>query len=793
MQATATHPDSPARPPAQDFRALQRPVQAYLAGVTGLGLAILVHAVLHVPTDRLTPFFGLLFASLLTSTVKVPLPLAHGGSTLSLSYIVNFIAILYLGPYAAVPIAVVTAWSQCTFKVRRPNPDYQTLFSMAALGVTAAASGWAYQLALPRMSGFEVGAAIVAATVYFLLNTALVATAVGLSTDQRLPGVWTKNFLWSSPTYFLGAMIATLAVIVARGGGAMWAATLTIPAYLSYRSYKAYSDRISEEQRQVREMSDQQLDVIEALTSAIEAKDGSSPRHKELMQTYAEGLAESIGLSPEEVRAVRTAALLHDVGNLAVPEHILSKPDRLTAAEYDRVKIHSRVGADILKSVRFSHPVSPLILAHHERWDGRGYPLGLKGANIPIGARVLSVVDCFTAMLSDRPYRPARTYAEAIATLREIAGSTLDPDLVDRFIRELPALEAKLQAAQGPSRVTTDPAGPLSHDGALEDIAVAHREERAVHEMAQALSSALNPADVVALVSSRLVSLVPFTSSAVFLCDEESGLYHCKHASGADAGQIGAVTASTLEGLETKLSSISTRRRSGGTPRAQSVVVEPLGLDGRVIGALVFHRSDADVYTADHRRLVTRIASQAAPVIANAVRFEQAHEQSLTDPLTGLSNRRAIERQLAHELSRAGRDADPVTVLLFDLDGFKGINDVFGHQAGDRALQTVAQYLSAGLRDYDTCARYGGDEFVITMGNCDAAQGAQRMQAIQDGLARLAFEPEPGRRAALSISAGAATFPSDGISPETLLAVADSRMYQDKSRRLAGAARGASL
>jgi diguanylate cyclase (GGDEF)-like protein len=763
-------------------------MQAYLAGVVAVGLAVLGYALLHIPSGRLAPILGLLLASILTSTIKVSLPLARGGSTLSLSYVLNFVALLYLGPYAVVPIAVATAWSQCTFRVRHPNPPYQTLFSMAALGLTAFAAGWAYQLALPWMSGSDVGAAVVAATAYFLLNTMLVAAAVGLSTGQRLASVWTKDFLWSGPTYFLGALIAAIGVAATRGGGAVWAVALAIPAYLSYQSYKVYSDRISDEQRQVRELSDQQLNVIEALTSAIEAKDGSSPRDSELIQTYAEGLAEAIGLSVEEVRAVRTAALLHDVGNLAVPEHILSKPGRLTAAEYERVKIHPRVGADILKSVPFSYPVSQLILEHHERWDGHGYPLGLKGADIQIGARILAIVDCFAAMLSARPYRPARAYAEAIATVREIAGSALDPDLVDRFIRELPALEARLQAARVQKSAAAARAEPVAQDRALEDIAVAHREEQAVHEMAHALSTTLNVADVVALVSSRLVNLVPFTASAAFLCEETSGLFRCVHASGASRNLIGAVTASSVDGLQATLSSISSGRRSGGGgQRSELVIVEPLRLDGRVFGALAFLRTDAGVYTADHHRLVARIAIQAAPVIANAMLFERTHEQSLTDPLTGLLNRRGIERQLTHELSRAERDGGVVTVLLFDLNGFKSVNDSFGHQAGDRALQLVAQYLHAGLRDYDACARLGGDEFVITMGNCDAPQGQQRMEAIQNGLRELSFEPEPGRRVTLSISGGAATSPIDGTSPESLLAVADSRMYQNKSQRAAGA------
>lgn len=761
-------------------------LRVYLAITVLAGAALVAHGVLQLRVDLLLAFSVLLIGSLLTSTMKVALPLAQGGSTLSLSYIFNFIALLELGPAAAVPVVAATAWSQCTVRSHRPNPFHQTLFSMAALSLTAFAAGWAYQLAIGWTSGSQVGAAVVAATVYFFLNTGLVAGAVALSTGGRMRGVWSRDFLWSSPTYYIGALIAVLALAAVREGGAAWAVALAIPAYLSYRSYKAYSERIASEQQRVREVSEQQIDVIEALTTAIEAKDGSSAEALELLQTYAEGLAQAVGLDEDEVRAVRTAALLHDVGNLAVPEHILSKPGRLTPEEYERVKLHARVGADILKSVRFTRPVSPMILAHHERWDGRGYPLGLKGASIPIGARIVAVVDCFAAVLSARPYRPACTHAEAIAAVRESAGSALDPQLVDTFVRALPSLELKLQAARrrGRSGGTT---GAVPQDRALEDIAVAHREGQVVHELAQALNATLNVADVAALLSSRLVSLVPFESSAAWVREDATGLYTCRHAGGPLGDALAGITAASLSELEAIVLSRAIGRAGVGVP-AECVILAPLESAGDGIGALACVRAGGAAYTAEHRRVVASIAGQAAPVVANAVRYEQAREQSLTDLLTGLLNRRGLDRHLAHQLSRAEREGTSLTVLLFDMDSFKGINDAFGHDAGDRALQAVGQYLNAGLRDYDACARYGGDEFVVAAVNCSAAQGERRMRDLQAGLARLAFEPQPGSPAALSVSVGAATFPDDGVTPEALLAMADSRMYQDKSSRAGSAA-----
>lgn len=773
----------------RSFRGLPAPLRIYLATLVVIGSVILGLS-LQNPPERLALFFGLLIASTVTAAVKVSLPLTQGGSTLSLSYVVNFAALLVLDPLQAVPIAIATAWSQCTFNMREPNPWHQTVFSMAALGVTVAAAGETYRWTVAFTANAlmaQMGAAALAATVYFLLNSLLVAGAVSLSTRQNPLTVWSRNFLWSSPTYYMGASIAVLAVVVAQQGGALWALILSVPAYITYRSYRAYSERIVEEQRQVREMSDLQLAVIESLALAIEAKDRTSHDHLQRMQTYAEGLARVIGMTEPEVRGVRTAALLHDIGNLAVPEHILSKAGPLTHAEFERLKIHPRVGADILKSVPFPYPVSSLVLAHHERWDGRGYPAGLKGEDIPVGARVLAVVDCFTAMLGERPYRPARTYAEAIATLRENGGAALDPTLVEKFVEVLPGLEYQLHG-EGASTAVSKARESLQSSrtaSALDDIAVTHREEHLMHEVAQSLSSTLRVADVLALISSRLVNTVPFSAAAIFLFDEESELFLCQYASGASTDAIRAITASTVDGLERTLPQSIGGRAATGTARLQSALVAPLQINQHVLGALVFYHVDHAIYTPDHRRLMAQIAAKASPVVANAVVFERAQEQSLTDVLTGLPNRRYMERHFGQELSRAHRHRRALSVLLLDMDKFKEINDVFGHQAGDRALREVAQVLRAALREYDVCARYAGDEFVVILGDCDLVQAEKRRLEIQDAVSGLVFEPVPGQRVALGISAGAATFPHDGTTADDLVAAADRRMYQDKAARKA--------
>jgi diguanylate cyclase (GGDEF)-like protein len=218
----------------------------------------------------------------------------------------------------------------------------------------------------------------------------------------------------------------------------------------------------------------------------------------------------------------------------------------------------------------------------------------------------------------------------------------------------------------------------------------------------------------------------------------------------------------------------------------------PLMIGERAVGALVLYHVERGAYAADHRRLVTRVADEAAPVVSKTLLFEQAQEQSETDLLTGLANRRGMERRLVAHVTRAERHAGTASVLLFDVDRFKHINDAFGHDAGDRALQAIGGFLQSRLRSYDVCARYAGDEFVVVLGDCDQAEAERRRVDIQNGVATLDFEPQPGRRQSLAISGGTATFPDDGRTADELIAVADQRMYEEKSTRTSGR-RGANV
>jgi diguanylate cyclase (GGDEF)-like protein/putative nucleotidyltransferase with HDIG domain len=613
---------------------------------------------------------------------------------------------------------------------------------------------------------------------------------------------------------FLGGILASGPLGVADllgSSGYLLAPLVALFLYFASRAGTAYLTYVREHERHMQQMSDLHLSTIEALAVAIDAKDDQTAQnHIRRVHAYAAGLAKAMGMSDSEIQGVKTAALLHDIGKLAIPEHILSKPGPLTQEEFQKVRAHAQIGAEIISNVPFPYPVAPLILSHHERWDGKGYPMGLEGEEIPLGARVLTVVDYFDAVRSDRPYHPAMSLDAAIGLLRLEAGKALDPSAVQTFLDIYPRLAEEI-AVQTTDRRSTGyaPETSLGQAGLInepssstanvfDDIARAHREIYALYEIAQTMGSSLAVSETMALIASKLTNIVPVSCCALFIFHRDTDMLRCQFAKGVDAEHIQDLTIRDGQGL---VGWVARNRRPlvNARPSAdfeaagsvaqtslQAALVCPLVCNERFIGSLAVYHTVAGTYTDDHRRLLDRISEQAAAVISNSLAFEQTVEESLTDPLTALPNTRFMFMHLTQELARAKRLKSDVTLLVMDLDDFKAINDTYGHQVGDRALRDVATVLKSAIRDYDECVRYAGDEFIVVLSTCGREEGERRRLDLQRAINNLTLEPRAGQIVKLAISAGAAVFPEDGESHEMLVATADSRMYRDKAMRKQG-------
>ncbi len=520
--------------------------------------------------------------------------------------------------------------------------------------------------------------------------------------------------------------------------------------------------------------------LVETLAGAIDTKHDPSGRRLHRRRSWAVALAEASRLPSADVEALRTAALLIDVGQLAVPAHILSKPGPLSVEEFHKIRIHPQVSADLIAGLPLPDAVAAFVRAHHERWDGKGYPEGLQQDAIPVGARVLAVVDHYDALVSDRPYRERLTGEAAMAVLREEAGRSLDPQLVDRFIALLPTLDGAAREV---------PTG-----SSLVSIVSAHREDAALFEISQGISAGLGVDGTARLLARELRRVIPYSSVALYLYDSASRAFTAVFAEGFDAELLSAVRVGVDAGVfgqavrdKRAVANVDPQAYIAGTThettRLRSSIVCPLlGERNDLVGALAVYHVTPECYTADECRLLEMVARQAGPALSHALQLSRAQAEALTDPLTDLPNTRFLWMHLTQELARAGRQASRLALLLLDVDDFKSLNDRDGHQVGDAALRELATVLRQAVRPYDVCARYGGDEFVVVLADCRRKEAEERLRDLQARIAAHTMRLPDGRTFSVTVSIGAAVFPADGESAEALLATADVHMYQDKQR-----------
>src|SRR5271165_6992853 len=410
----------------------------FISSMVMAGLAILLYGGINQSSANIAEFICYLGIAILASRLKVTLPGITG--TLSVNFLFVLIGVLELSFTETLTLAAVAMLAQCLYP-ERPQA-IQLTFNVCAAAVSTALAYAAYHHPLVTLLvGNGPLQLCLAATVYFIANAGSIAAVISLSEGRPLKRILVDCYFWSFPYYLVGAGIA--GVISWFDQKFNWETSLLmVPAvYLIYRSYRLYLGKLEDEKRHVEEMANLHLRTIEALALAIEAKDHTTLEHLQRVRVYAIEVAKELGVKGPELEALHAAALLHDIGKLAVPEHIISKPGRLTPEEFEKMKIHTLVGAEILERVRFPYPVVPIVRAHHEKWDGTGYPFGLKGAEIPIGARILSAVDYLDALASDRQYRRALPIKEVMQKLDQESGKSFDPKVVEILQRRYRELE----------------------------------------------------------------------------------------------------------------------------------------------------------------------------------------------------------------------------------------------------------------------------------------------------------------------------------------------------------------
>ena len=611
----------------------------YVQVVAVIGALVIVESLFEL---RGVSYEWLIFAALAILTGSFSMKIGSVSAIVTVSDTFFITTALLFGPGPATLSVAVSSFVSST---RRHHARERVAFNTATTAFGMWAGSHVFYLVghLRPLTQAQVPAAhlilplLCLTVVYFLLNSGLIAIAIGFDLGRSPVAIWRQHFSWLSVTVFAAASVSLcLALLMYQVSLGALIVVLPLVAVLHITLRSSFG-RLEDARSHVAHLDRLYLSTVETLAMAIDAKDDVTHSHVRRVQAYAVGLAKALDVEDTAtIKAIEAAALLHDTGKLAVPEHILNKPGKLSPAEFEEMKRHVDVGADILSLVDFPYPVVPIVRCHHENWDGTGYPRGVRGTDIPIGARILSVVDCFDALTSDRPYRSALTQGEAFDILRARSGTMYEPLVVDTFIRvhrdivasfvETPAQRDVMRqianAVAKPKPQLPEPVvAPVTAPAASDDVL-------AFISLVRLASGDATVGDVLALSSKLMTGIAPDVTIAWYILDDASQRLVVMDAAGPAANNVRGATIGLGDGLSGWVAAHRQvivnseaaldlgRRARTQTPPLKSSLGVPLVAGESLVGTVTLYSSQRAAFTEDHSRLVQMIA----PHIAQAIR-----------------------------------------------------------------------------------------------------------------------------------------------------------------------------
>ena len=772
--------------------------QAFVAIVFAMGVLALADALLAmqasaVPLGVYANYAGLTLLVIASGLLAVKVPSLS--ATLSISETFLFVSALYFGPDAAV--ATVALDGLALSLIRRRSAMRQVAFNFAEPAVSMWAAAHVYYalsgvapLSIAPSSLAVVGPpALVLSAVYFVLNSALNALAVASDTWTSPLVIWRKYFVWVSLNYFGGASIAVLlAVNIAYTPGTgtfgVFSSILAIAplVLVSYFTFKSSMGRLEDENRHLGDVNRLYLKVVETLAAAVDAKDQVTHGHICRVKTYALTLARTLGITDgQELRAIESAALLHDMGKLAIPEHILNKPGKLTPDEYERVKLHAPLGADMLSAVDFPYPVVPIVRHHHENWDGTGYPDHLSAEHIPIGARILSVVDCYDALRSHRPYRRALSPAEALEIIDERRGTMYDPTIVDAFKTIQADIEAEAVDAPLPevldrfaqaARELRRPE-PAAEAVPLEMRVYATDMLLRLYDQLSTLGEGAGVEQTCETVSRYLLRLAPAGLVVFYRRVDATDEVEAVFAGGFGEalvqdvrmplghGVSGWVAANGRSVINADSALDLGDRLQNLDPKFRSVLSVPLVVAKGGVGVVTLYSSQANAFREEQRQAIELISRPVADAFSRALQIAPLPRDAMAATSPTMPNGRALEALVASDAGLIGGGSRTLGVLCVRTIG------------SDDIMGPAAAAVSAATRIADLIFKPTEDSLVVLMPDCDPGAGRIIMERIAAAVPP-GVVPPPALDSPIRLAFACSPF--DGASVRDLLATAQRRL-----------------
>jgi diguanylate cyclase (GGDEF)-like protein/putative nucleotidyltransferase with HDIG domain len=605
---------------------------------------------------------------------------------------------------------------------------------------------------------------------------------------------------------FIGSASAAglISLFYERVGFYVFLFTLPIAAII-YQLHRFYIDRFEQAQQHINELNDLYLSTIEALASAVDAKDRYTHGHIRRVQAYATELARCMNIVDKtELLGIKAGALLHDIGKLGIPEYILNKPTVLTESEFEKMKNHPVIGAGMLKGINFPFPVEAMVRFHHERWDGRGYPAGLSGEQIPFGARILSLVDCYDALTTDRPYRSPMTREKVVEFFRRESAAAYDPAVVNAFIENISQIEiaghnVRTERTHKPDEIQPekksdgrqleDVQPTLNYSRALTASPDIQRELFSIFDFVRADIRCLTEIDILTFMGAKLSKIAEFDAAAFFIKDPTRDQLVARHSVGAAANELEGLSIA----IEQKLSGWVAANNQPllnlppfpdfvhvGGRAFQMSAIAAIHKDGTVLGALSVYRTEAKKFAPEEFRRIEIVAAQTSIALAKTNTAEDT-SQALLDESTGLPNGYQLYLMFDQLTNDAQRYDYPLSFVCITLNNIGPIRNRFGYMSGEEAMRALSGWILSELRQTDLLVRYASDMLIAITPKIASIQAEALKSRIHDKVHKSRFAVRAQHDIELKVSIGTASFPDDSARLDELLRLSDWRMREDRS------------